>query len=50
MGQTCNTGSEGSSYIGIDQSHLSCFIVSICHACNESGSGCLHTEMHTSQA
>ena len=27
MGQTCNTGSEGSSYIGIDQSHLSCFIV-----------------------
>ena len=27
MGQTCNTGSECSSYIGIDQSHLSCFIV-----------------------
>ena len=27
MGQTCNTGCEGSSYIGIDQSHLSCFVV-----------------------
>ena len=25
--QTCNTGCEGSSYIGIDQSHLSCFVV-----------------------
>ena len=27
MRESCNTGSEGTSYIGIDQSHLCCFIV-----------------------
>ena len=36
MGQTCNTGCEGSSYIGIDQSHLSCFVVVlIMHVVNQ---------------